>query len=213
MAKAPDPHPSRTRWFTPVVTLVRGLFVAQLRLERRDGQIHVVLRDAPKNTAPKPLPANPPGRIDTQPKPPPVLGVDAAQLQRMQAAIAQVLDRHVGSRKVLKHLGYLEHVLRRQGSRCFMSLPVEVLKPALHQLNSVMGPQPSQGLTELHACLVVTVVDRDVEVDDDDANGRLSVFAVGDKVQVCEVSHSDFVNADQPWPLVAEPAMADTAAQ
>ena len=141
------------------------------------------------------------------PVPPPVMGVDSAQLQRMQEALAQVLDRHAGARQVLKHLGYLEHALRRKGARCFLDLPIEVLKPALLQLGSVMGPQPSQGLTEVHACLVVTVVDRDLP-DDSDRSGRLSVFNVGDKVQVCEISHADFVNADQTWPLQEEATSA-----
>lgn len=197
--------PPLARWFTPLVSLARGIFVAQVQLKRREGKLHVVLQDSrstsPNATAKAPLASDKP----SAPAPPPVMGVDAAQLQRMQEALAQVLDRHAGARQVLKHLGYLEHALKRKGARCFLDLPIEVLKPALLQLASVMGPQPSQGLTEVHACLVVTVVDRDVD-EDSDSSGRRSEFNVGDKLQVREISHSDFVNADQSWPLEEEAA-------
>ena len=187
-----------------MVNLARGLFVAQVQLERREGKLHVVLQNKSGAEAVRRQPVAPPVKPSMS-SPPSVMGVDEAQLRRMQEAMAQVLDQHAGARKVMKHLGCLEHALNRKGARCFVDLPVEVLKPALRQLASVMGPQPSRGLTELHACLVVTVVDRDLPEDDDDS-GRLSVFNVGDKVQVCEISHSDFVNADQAWPLQEEEA-------
>lgn len=187
----------KTNWFTTLVNMVRGLFVAQVQLERRQGKLHVVLQAAKAGqaAAPRPQPAH---AKSTAAKPLPVMGVDTAQLERMQEALAQVLDQHAGARKVLRHLGYLEHALGRKGARCFLELPVDVLKPALLQLRSVMGQQPSQGLTEVHACLVVTVVDRELP-DDSSDSGRLSVFNVDDKMQVREISHADFVNADQAW--------------
>lgn len=186
-------HRPRIGWLTTLVKLIRGLFVAQVRLERREGQLHVVLHDSKAKAA-----SSPPNATM------PPMGVDAAQLQRMRTALAQVLDQHAGARKVLRHLGYLEHALGRKGAQCLLDLPVEVLKPALLQLASVMTPGSSQGLTELHACLVVLVVERDMAVEDvaQDDSGRLSVF--NDKVQVREISHSDFVNADHEWSLPEE---------
>jgi hypothetical protein len=201
----------KTRWFAPVATLARHLFVSQVQLERRKGKLHVVLQDSkgaetPSSGTTKPAPATA--------GPPTAMGVDAAQLARMQETLADVLNQHQGSRAVLKHLGYLERALRRQGARCLLDLPLEVLKPALLQLESVSGPQPGKGLAELRACLIVTVVDRDGDTGDDDAQderhsdhgNRLSDFSVGDKIQVCEVSHSDFLKADEQWPLVEEAA-------
>ena len=188
-------HPNPTRWFTPLVNLARGIFVAQVQLERRAGKLHVVLQDAKGSVGATPRP-KPVHTKSSTTHPPPVMGVDAAQLERMQEALSHVLDQHAGARKVLKPLGYLEHALRRKGARCFLDLPLDVLKPALLQLRSVMGAQPNQGLTEVHACLVVTVVDRDVDEDNSDSSGRRSEFNVGDKLQVCEISHSDFENAE-----------------
>lgn len=198
-------HPTPTRWFTPLVNLARGLFLAQVQLERRAGKLHVVLQDSKSGVeaTPRLKPARPKSNAAN---PPPLMGVDAAQLERMQEALAHVLDQHAGARKVLKPLGYLEHALRRKGARCFLDLPLDVLKPALLQLRSVMGAQPNQGLTEVHACLVVTVVDRDVDEDNSDSSGRRSEFNVGDKLQVREISHADFENADQPWPMEEETA-------
>jgi hypothetical protein len=188
------------------VALVRGIFIAQVRLERREGTLHVVLKDPKQARGPTPgkVPAGPhvPTASATQ-HPTSAMGVDAAQLERMQAALARVLNQHAGARKVLKHLGYLEHVLRRKGASCFLSLPISVLKPALLQLGSVMGPgkPENQGLAELHACLVVTVVDRDVAPDDGESSGPLSVFNVDNKLQVRELSHTDFAMADSAWSL------------
>lgn len=203
------PHNSRssrpqkkTSWFSALGNLVRGLFVAQVQLERRQGKLHVVLQASKGGKAAAPR-AQAVHAKSSMAKPLPLMGVDAAQLERMQEALAQVLDQHAGARKVLKHLGYLEHALGRKGARCFLELPVDVLKPALLQLRSVMGQQPSQGLTEVHACLVVTVVDRDLP-DDNSDSGRLSVFNVDNKMQVREVSHADFLNADQAWALPEE---------
>lgn len=198
-------HPTPSRWYTPLVNLARGLFVAQVQLERREGKLHVVLQSA-QGRAEATQRHKPVRPQSSAANPPPLLGVDAAQLERMQEALVHVLDQHAGARKVLRHLGYLEHALRRKGARCFVDLPIDVLKPALLQLRSVMGAQPNQGLTEVHACLVVTVVDRDVAEDNSDSNGRRSEFNVGDKLQVREISHADFLNADQPWPLEEETA-------
>ncbi|MBC7702189.1 MAG: hypothetical protein H7225_17540 [Massilia sp.] len=176
-----------------------------MQLERREGKLHVVLQDS-KIAASTARPNSPTPDKPSVPSSPPVLGVNEAQLQRMQAAMAQVLNQHIGARKVLKHLSYLEHALKRHGAQCFLDLPVEVLKSTLLQLASVMGPTPSQGLTEVHACLVVIVVDRDVDVSSGESSGRLSEFNVANKVQVCEISHSDFAKADPQWPLEEEVA-------
>ncbi|CAH0348827.1 hypothetical protein [Aquabacterium sp. CECT 9606] len=194
----------KINWFTALVNVVRGLFVAQVQLERRQGKLHVVLQKSKGGKAAAQRAQGSHAKSGVA-KPLPAMGVDAAQLERMQEALTQVLDQHAGARKVLRHLGYLEHVLGRKGARCFLELPVDALKPALLQLRSVMGQQPSQGLTEVHACLVVTVVDRDMP-DDSSDSGRLSVFNVDDKIQVREVSHADFVNADRAWAQSEETA-------
>jgi hypothetical protein len=135
----------------------------------------------------------------------PVLGADTAQIARMEEAMAQVLDQHVSTRKVMRHLGYLERALQKQGAQCFVDLPLQVLRPALIQLKSVMGPEPSQGLTELHACLVVMVVEREMPQDSGDM-GLLSVFNVDDRLLVTEISHADFMSADQAWSRQEETA-------
>ncbi len=185
--------------------LVRSTFLAQVRLKRLEGKLHVVLQDsrgAGSKSVPKASPSpEAPRKLNTLP----VLGADTAQIARMEEAMAQVLDQHVSTRKVMRHLGYLERALQKQGAQCFVVLPLEVLRPALLQLKSVMGPAPSQGLTELHACLVVMVVEREMPQDSGDT-GLLSVFNVDDKLLVSEISHADFMSADQAWSRQEETA-------
>lgn len=219
--RAPRKPEDAAGWFTPVVKLARHLFVEQVHLKRDGGKLHVVLED-PKLAAPaapaastskgkaKPEPGKAAKVAKTGPadkksdaaKPTTeqILGIDPAQLARMQQALKAALDQHASARSVLRHLCCFEQAFRSKGAACLSDFPLDVLKAALRQLESVVGTQPDTGLTELKACLVVTVMDRDTWHAQVDQGGCLSDFNVGKKLEVTEVSHSDFLRADQQLP-------------
>jgi hypothetical protein len=200
----PPKSPPRSGWFAPVVTLARHLFVEQVQLKRDGGKILVVLQDPQHSDKTKAAAAAPPKAKPSN------NGLDDAQLKRMQQALAQALSQHDNARSVMRHLCYCEHTLRHGGLVGLHQLPVELLRTALKQLEFISGPQASPSLAELHACLVVTMVELDGDDepapahDAVDSGVHLSDFHVGNRLEVSEVSHSDFIKVDQQWPLVAD---------
>jgi len=210
-----------SEWPQAVLQFMRNLFVRQVGLQRKDGQVQMVLREpepsrpsaAPAHSAPMPLPSS----GEAKPSHATLLGISSNQLKRMRHQLSAVLDLHPATRSVFPHLNYLDKALRRQGADCFRDLPVEVLHKALKQLDSlVQSAHPGPvGLAELRACLVVSAVDRGgPDIDGADAAAHsgessglpshLSDFNLSSKLSVSEGSASDFEHAHQQWVVVDE---------
>lgn len=221
---AAAPEASSADWPQVVLQFMRNLFVRQVSLQRKGGDLHVVLRErdtsasghgaASAHSAPMPLPSS----GEAKPTHATLLGISSGQLKRMRHQLSAVLDLHPATRSVFPHLNYLDKSLRRHGADCFRDLPVEVLHKALKQLDSLVQsahPGPA-GLAELRACLVVSAVDRGgVDTDPDaqalalgaDSSGlpsHLSDFNLTSKLSVHEVSQSDFEAAHQQWEPAGE---------
>lgn len=198
----------------PVMQFVRNLFVRQVKLERKGGDIHLVLQEPAStqsgHSVPQPVPST---GSEAKPSHAALLGISSSQLKRMRHQLSAVLDLHPSTRSVFPHLNYLDKALRRQGADCFRDLPVEVLHKALKQMDAlVQSAHPGPvGLAELRACLVVSAVDRGTPETEVDTQGEpsglsssLSDFNVSGKLSVNEVSHSDFMKANQQWETAGE---------
>ncbi len=201
-------------WSNSVVQFVRNLFVKQVRLERKGRDIHVVFQEAVSTQSGHsvPVPVQTP-TSEAKPSHATLLGISSNQLKRMRHQLSAVLDLHPSTRSVFPHLNYLDKSLRRHGADCFRDLPVEILHKALKQLDTlVQSSRPGPiGLAELRACLVVSAVDRgtpeteaDEHAEPSGLSSHLSDFHANGKVSIHEVSHSDFMKANQQWDAAGE---------
>lgn len=213
-AKKAKSEAEHADWSNSVMQFVRNLFVKQVRLERKGSDIHVVFQDAVStqsgHSVPVPVQSS---TSEAKPSHAALLGISSNQLKRMRHQLSAVLDLHPSTRSVFPHLNYLDKSLRRQGADCFRDLPVEILHKALKQLDTlVQSSRPGPvGLAELRACLVVSAVDRgtpeteaDEHAEPSGLSSHLSDFHANGQVSIHEVSHSDFMKANQQWDAAGE---------
>lgn len=112
-------------------------------------------------------------------------GVSPQTLASMRTELRSVLARHPDARRVLTHLGFLEYSLRKGVAH---ALPIEVLRQALDQLNTVGIPEGNTSLAILRSCLIVALL-RDEEARD-------RPYA---PVEVDEIALSRFMEAERVW--------------
>jgi hypothetical protein len=192
--RAPEAESSRPmRW-------VQDLFKRKVRVERRGAQIHVLLDPSPAAPAPE--------------------SADTARAQRRealrlaQADLRQLLDRHADTRHVVPHLSYVEQLLGRAGLRGLARLPLPVLHKALTQLESLIHDQPAAGLAELRrrmAGVIAVRLGATPGVAPATA-GAMSDFHTEDRLEVSEVSHSQFDALERSWSGTAPGELAAVAA-
>lgn len=166
---AKDPSDSRAgSW-------VRDLLHRPLKLERRDGQIHVVLGEKP-----------------AEPAPPPSSG---EALRRGHAELQALLRRHPEVRHLMRHLGYVEQMLGRFGSRALKrEVPAPVLAKALEQLDLLARGEPSAPIADLRARIAAAVEARGIApFEDEDTETRPG------SLEVTEASHSLFDEMERSW--------------
>lgn len=168
-----------------------------LRFERRGINVHVVLKDP---AAPPPPPPPPPPRPPSRA----VRGLDEARVDLIGSQLRALLKRHPQSRSVLRHLGYVEAALRKQGAEALDEVPVDVLKAALQQLEGLVTNWQQEGLAELRSRLAVAVVDRAAEeaaaAEAAAAAPKSDLLDVdARRIQVAEASASDFEAAQAKW--------------
>lgn len=123
------------------------------------------------------------------PSPKPTVVTEAAPLRR---ALRRLLDLAPGSRHVLRHLGYVERALAKQGTQALDEVPVEVMATALAQLEAVVSNWSDRDLADLRSRMAVAVRQRSEEAVIAPAGARLSDFASASRLLVGDVAHSVF---------------------
>lgn len=153
---------------------MRDLLNRPLKLERRDGQIHVVLGEKP-----------------AAPPPPPSSG---EALRRGHEELRALLRRHPEARHLMRHLGYVEQMLGRFGSRALKrEIPAPVLAKALEQLDLLARGEPSAPIADLRARIAAAVQARGLALGDADTETRPG------SLEVTEASHSLFDEMERSW--------------
>jgi hypothetical protein len=132
-----------------------AFFKADVRLQRQDGQMLIVLDDARAAAARPARPARG-GKLDEAAR------KDSRELKEMTAALSALLDELPENRTTLRHLVFIEHALQKKGSRALYKVPMEVLKRAHEQLEAVVTNWSSTGLACLRSKMAVAVIDREV---------------------------------------------------
>jgi hypothetical protein len=158
------------------VTWVRDLLKRPLKLERRDGQVHVVLGEkAPEKAKPAAEPTA--GEV----------------LRRGHEELRALLRRHPETRHLMRHLGFIEQELARSGSRALKrDIPVPVLRKGVEQLDLLMRGEPSVALADLRTRIDAAAQARE-RTDDDDAATRPGA------VDISEASQSLFDEMERSW--------------
>lgn len=116
-----------------------------------------------------------------------------AEAAPLRQALKQLLDQHPTSRHLMRHLGYVERALARQGTRALDEVPVEVMATALEQLDAIVSNWSDRDLAELRSRMAVAIKRRSEEAffgPDDGA--RRSDFATASRLLVGDVAHSVF---------------------
>lgn len=153
---------------------VRDLLQRPLKLERRDGQIHVVLGEKP-----------------AAPPPPPSAG---EALRHGHAELRGLLRRHPEARHLMRHLGYVEQMIGRFGSRALKrEIPPPVLAKALQQLDLLARDEPTAALSDLRSRLAAALEARRAEAPDTETETRPG------SLEVTEASHSLFDEMERSW--------------
>ncbi len=165
-----------------LIRTARGGSDRPLRIERNQGKLRVVLEGSSN-------PKGGPVADDT--------GVTAPEVQAllMRVDLKSHFDRCSNSRKSLPHLATLEHTIRKVGVRAFDELPLTVLRRAAGQLDGLAQQPVLEGFALLQARLDMAIVGREESVRGQARRAEPAVFHMDNKLQVNEISMSDFMRA------------------
>jgi len=178
----PDPGSEALR---TLIRSARGAFGKPLRVERNQGRLSVMLEgeaigaDGASALAPAATSAN-------------------AQTRLMRQDLKDHLDRYGNSRKGLPYLGLLEQGLERRGMRAFDEIPLPALRKASGQLQVLAQEPVLEGLALLQARLDVAIVGREEALPVVCKPNPLSSFFVEHKMEVRELSMTDFLHVAGP---------------
>ncbi|HEY9107320.1 MAG TPA: hypothetical protein VIN58_11645 [Roseateles sp.] len=191
-------RPQRARrWLKRRAHSVAELLALQVSFERRGRSLHIVLRR--KSTVRSAAAAAAAQRaID-----------EAAPLRQ---ALKQLLDRHPLSRRLMRHLTYVEHALAKQGLGVFAEMPVDVLSVALDQIDALVINWSDRELADLRSRMAVAYKERTLFGDFDPAgvDGR-SAFTAGSRLMVEEASHSVFQELERQYKAVLPQEVIESA--
>jgi len=165
---------------------LRALFSREFRLER-DGK-NMNIKFAPKGSA---------GSRATPQKAPP--SPAEIELNAMRTELKKLLDVHPGTRRVMRHLVYVERALVTQGLQALTDVPEEVLRTALEQLESLVNNWSNRDLATLRSKMSVMVLNRSKDPFYGMGGANPSAFNTDSRLQVGDVSHSMFLELERQY--------------
>ncbi len=129
----------------PVGHAAHLFFRSQLRLRVRGGlRLEFVERDGQRRLSPQEQAA----------------AAERAAVGRMVGELAQCLDADPDIRPELRHLAYLETMLRQRGLEALQAVPLDVLHKALDQFEGLVSNWSPWGLATLRSKMAVALSER-----------------------------------------------------
>jgi hypothetical protein len=120
-------------------------FRSQVKLELRGGaRLAFVERDGSRSASPQEL----------------EVAQRRQELARMIGELAQCLDADPDIRPELRHLAYLETMLRQRGLEALQAVPLDVLEKALEQFEGLVSNWSPWGLAALRSKMAVGLAER-----------------------------------------------------
>jgi hypothetical protein len=183
-------------WFDPLKRATVAFFRHDVRLRREGGAVKVVLLEP--GADPNARPATPAERA-----------ADAArrELHAMRYSLQALMDSRPGTRRQVRHLALLERGLAREGATALERLPIEVLQPALDELEGLVTNWSDAPLACLRSKMAVAVSRRLAHEADTRASG-LATRGSSLAADLADDTPPPRVSAFTPLP-VAEVAPAD----
>jgi hypothetical protein len=131
-----------------------------------------------------------------------------------------VLSQHANSRQVMRYVTVLERALQKKGRKVIEELPIELIRKALEQLNTLGTHRELAGISLLRSKAAISIAQREHRMTQRD---QLRKQAEREKIHVEDATHSDFMFATDEWersftgmtnpaPLDALPAATQTVA-
>jgi hypothetical protein len=99
----------------------------------------------------------------------------------------------------MRHLGYIERAMRKNGPDALDDIPLDVLSKGFTQLKSLVTDWSRPGLAELRSRLSILIAAKEEELRRKQPNSRLSDFFTSTRMQVSEATPSDFVAVEKNW--------------
>jgi hypothetical protein len=115
-----------------------------------------------------------------------------AEAAPLRQALKQLLDLHPASRRLMRHLAYVERTLTRQGLGALDAIPVEVVTTALTQLDAIVSNWSDGNLADLRSRMAVAIKRRSEDAFAGPAGAQRSDFATASRLLVGDVAHSVF---------------------
>jgi hypothetical protein len=136
--------------FAPLKRAARAIFIDDLRLQRDADGLRIVLHNS---TGPVLSPEERARQALEQ--------QTRAEVHAMLCDLAELFESMPGSRRVLRHLTYVEQQLREHGLALLNDAPLSLLRQALNELEDAVINWSPRGLATLRSKMAVAVRERD----------------------------------------------------
>jgi hypothetical protein len=161
-----------TQLFNPLQRAATAFFRHDLALRRTERGVHIVLE---QRGGPPPKPSR--EELDRRRQ--------NEELVLMRSQLAELLASLPESRSTMRHLVFVEHALGKKGIRALHKLPIDVLQPALTQLEGLVTNWSPEGLANLRSKMAVAIIERE----------RMGPDAEGDAYRTSQMLESDMTGA------------------
>lgn len=121
--------------------------------------------------------------------------LDRGELEKVRAALGEVLNQHPQARVVMRYVQALERGLDKKGRYALDDMPTDVIRRALEQLDTLVTDWTPEGLGLLRSKAAVAVASRET------AEAQRAALRRGPEpdVEVEEASVTTFMKASEEW--------------
>jgi hypothetical protein len=139
-----------SRLFEPLRHAAAAFFKHDIAIRRdADSGMRLVLEQRPAKKSKKP------SREDV------ARHKEHEELALMRSQLTELLDSLPQTRSAMRHLAFVEHALAKKGMKALHKLPLDVLQPALTQLEGLVTNWSPVGLANLRSKMAVAIIDRE----------------------------------------------------
>jgi hypothetical protein len=112
------------------------------------------------------------------------------------ADLDTVLNQHANSRQVMRYVAMLERAFQKKGRKVIEVLPIELVRKALEQLNTLGAHRELAGISLLRSKAAISIAQREYRMTQRD---QLRRQAEREKIHVEDATHSEFMFATDEW--------------
>lgn len=159
-----------------------------IRLQGQGMQMRLVV----EKVAAVPLEQQFPGMVALKP-------LSRDKQENMRKDLRRLLRQHPQTKKLLRHLAYVERTLRHEDVKAVDDLPLDVLSKALSQLETLVVNWSAPGLGEVRSRLSLLVKNKQIIALHLGGAAQPTEMDHSQRADVCEVSHSVFEEMDRSW--------------